>query len=85
MRKISKVNVNFKLQARNQSVVKAIFYITPVRSSAVLSNTNIDLRHIPIFLKTERKKPDKTKNTHTQTTVKSFTITTFKLRRVISQ
>ena len=39
--------MSIRLLTRNQSVVKATYYITPVRSSAVLSNTNVDLKCIP--------------------------------------
>ena len=69
MCKISKANVYFKLYTRNQSVVKAIFYITTACSSAVLSYTNIDLKCIYTnFLKKKReKKRLKTKQKHTHT------------------
>ena len=68
-------------KARNQSVVKATDYITPVRCSAVLSNGNMGLKWIPRFLKQK-----KNAHTHTYTTtVNNFTITSFKLTRGIAQ
>ena len=42
-------------KTRNQSEVKATYYITPVRSSAVLSNGNMGLKWIPRFLKQKKK------------------------------
>ena len=60
--KISKSNVHFRLQTKNQSVVKAADYITPVCNSEVLSNRNNGLKRIPKFLKNREKKQNK-KNT----------------------
>ena len=57
--KISKANVDFRLQTTNQSVEKATDYITPVRSKAVLSNRNMCPKRQPKCLKNRKK-------THTQ-------------------
>ena len=79
--KISKANVDFRLQTRNQSVIKATDYITPVCCSTVLSSTSMGLKRIPKILKNREKQIKK--NTHT--TVNNFTITSLELRRTIVQ
>ena len=58
--KISKANVDFRLQTTNQSVEKATDYITPVRSKAGLTNRNMGPKRQPKFLKNRKK------NIHTQ-------------------
>ena len=79
--KISKANVDYRLQTRNQCVIKATDYITPVCSSTVLSSTSMGLTRIQKILKNREKQIKK--NRHT--TVNNFTITSLELRRTIVQ